>query len=176
MATAVGTGPMDDPSAVSWKQRSECPNCGKALVRNPHPQVEQMAEWRIDPTRTPLVQFGGTAIMRSTDVPPGTPRLFHTTGGAATYPADLGTLSAVGSASASLTLTTPNQPTPIPSAASAPIKQGGWVRKTEFEAAMMTAGGFVGGVIGDGKTAAIGLGGAIGWAWARRSWNKRGGD
>ena len=169
MRSAVGTGPPDGelPEVLpgSWRQHGRCPSCGKPLVRNPdNTATPQLADWRVNPA---MMHFGGTAIVRSTDVPPGTPRVSH--------PADLGTLRTGGTATTSLTLTTPQSapaptqgPTPIASPQPRPDRQI-WIRRTEFDAAITGLGvgiGALGGHVG------MVVGGLAAYGWARWRWTE----
>jgi endogenous inhibitor of DNA gyrase (YacG/DUF329 family) len=72
MSSWAGVGPPDgsrpeiDPGA--WRQHAACPSCGKDVVRNPQAEAPSLTEWRVE---RPLLQLGGTAIMRAGDMPGG---------------------------------------------------------------------------------------------------------
>jgi hypothetical protein len=147
-ASSVGSpdGSVPEIPAAAWRQHAKCPSCGTEVVRNPDAETPKLAEWRYD-GRQPLAQFGGTAIMRSTDVPSGTPRVVH---GSAHLSAS-GTLSAGGEV--------------VPATVSA---QQVWIRRTEWEAALTGVGLGIGSL--GGKLGAV-VGGGAAFIWSRYRWS-----
>ncbi len=142
MRSAGGTfAPDVEPtfSPGEWKQHGRCPSCGKALVRNPQcPEAPQLEKWRLP---RPLMHLGGTAIMRSTDMPPGSGRVIE---GSAHLSAS-GTLSAGGS-----------------------VEREVGIRRTEWEASL-TSFGMAAGAVVSGKPGAI-IGGVAAYGVARWRW------
>lgn len=72
MRSWTGMGPPDssipEVPRGAWRQHGKCPSCGHKMVRNPEAETPSLAEWRME---RPLLQIGGTAIMRGTDAPSG---------------------------------------------------------------------------------------------------------
>jgi hypothetical protein len=128
----------------------QVPSCGKELVRNPDAQHEPLAEWRLD-ERRPLAHFGGTAIMRSSDVEPGTPRVveYNDSGTGTINISGGGTVSATG-------------------AASGATDRQVWIRRTEWEGTMTGVGMTFGSPFGYKGMA---IGGLCGFFWSRRRWS-----
>jgi endogenous inhibitor of DNA gyrase (YacG/DUF329 family) len=142
-------GPNPELDRALFRQRSNCPSCGKPLVRNvePGPEALQLAEWRLD-ERRPLAHFGGTAIMRSTDVEPGTPRVVEHRGGSV-HVSSGGSVGTTGVASGA-------------------TDRQVWIRRTEWEAAMTGIGMGMGSPFG---SKGVVIGGAAGFVWSRFRWS-----